>query len=191
MNYISTRNKSLNFDFSNIFLRGLAPDGGLFLPSEIKKFSDNKLKELSKLNYIDLGVEIISEFCVPALKKGKIKLILDEAYSSFNTKNIVEIKKIDNINLLELYHGPTLAFKDIAMQVIGLMYEALNLNKKKINIIVATSGDTGSAAIAALKEKTEQQLDEELLPFGFIDTGDPIADEQGWIEYRPERTFEI
>ncbi len=70
MNYISTRNKSLNFDFSNIFLRGLAPDGGLFLPSEIKKFSDNKLKELSKLNYIDLGVEIISEFCVPALKKG-------------------------------------------------------------------------------------------------------------------------
>ena len=153
MNYISTRNKSLNFNFSNIFLRGLAPDGGLFLPSEIKKFSDNELKELSKLNYIDLGVEIISEFCTPVLNKSKIKLILDEAYSSFDTKNIVEIKKIDNINLLELYHGPTLAFKDIAMQVIGLMYEALNLNKKKINIIVATSGDTGSAAIAALKEK--------------------------------------
>ena len=131
MNYISTRNKSLNFDFSSIFLRGLAPDGGLFLPSEIKKFSDNELKELSKLNYIDLGVEIISEFCVPVLKKSKIKLILDEAYSSFDTKNIVEIRKIDNINLLELYHGPTLAFKDIAMQVIGLMYEALNLNKKK------------------------------------------------------------
>ena len=73
-------------------------------------------------------------------------------------KNIVEIKKIDNINLLELYHGPTLAFKDIAMQVIGLMYEALDLNKKKINIIVATSGDTGSAAIAALKEKKNINL---------------------------------
>ncbi len=158
MNYISTRNKSLNFDFSSIFLRGLAPDGGLFLPSEIKKFSENELNELSKLNYIDLGVEIISEFCVPALNKNKIKLILDEAYSSFDTKNIVEIKKIDNINLLELYHGPTLAFKDIAMQVIGLMYEALNLNKKKINIIVATSGDTGSAAIAALKEKKNINL---------------------------------
>ena len=153
MNYISTRNKSLNFDFSGIFLRGLAPDGGLFLPNEIKKFSENELKELSKLNYIDLGVEIISGFCAPVLNKNKIKLILDKAYSSFETKNIVEVKKIDNINLLELYHGPTLAFKDIAMQVIGLMYEALNLNKKKINIIVATSGDTGSAAIAALKEK--------------------------------------
>ncbi len=158
MNYISTRNKSLNFDFSSIFLRGLAPDGGLFLPNEIKKFSEKELKELSKLNYIDLGVEIISEFCTPVLNKNKIKLILDQAYSSFDTKNIVEIKKIDNINLLELYHGPTLAFKDIAMQVIGLMYEALDLNKKKINVIVATSGDTGSAAIAALKEKKNINL---------------------------------
>ena len=158
MNYISTRNKSLSFDFSSIFLRGLAPDGGLFLPNEIQKFNENELKELSSLNYIDLGVEIISKFCTPALDKNKIKLLLDKAYSSFDTKNIVEIKKIDNINLLELYHGPTLAFKDIAMQVIGLMYEALNLNKKKINIIVATSGDTGSAAIAALKEKKNINL---------------------------------
>ncbi len=153
MNYISTRNKSLNFNFGDIFLRGLAPDGGLFLPKEIKKFSDEELKKLSTLNYIDLGVEIISKFCSPVLDKNKIKTILEKAYVDFNTKEVVEIKKIDNFNLLELYHGPTLAFKDIAMQVIGLMYEALELNKKKINIIVATSGDTGSAAIAALKEK--------------------------------------
>ena len=158
MNYISTRNKSLNFDFSSIFLRGLAPDGGLFIPNEIQKFNEKELKELSSLDYVDLGVEIISKFCTPVLNKNKIKLILDKAYSSFDTKNIVEIKRIDNINLLELYHGPTLAFKDIAMQVIGLMYEALNLNKKKINIIVATSGDTGSAAIAALKEKKNINL---------------------------------
>ena len=158
MNYISTRNKSLNFDFRNIFLRGLAPDGGLFLPADIKKFNEKELKELSSLNYIDLGVEIISKFCSPPLDKNKIKIILEKAYSSFDTKNIVKIKKIDNINLLELYHGPTLAFKDIAMQVIGLMYEALNLNKKKINIIVATSGDTGSAAIAALKGKKNINL---------------------------------
>ena len=157
MNYISTRNKSLNFDFSSIFLRGLAPDGGLFLPKEINKFSESELKGLSELNYIDLGVEIISKFCAPVLNKSEIKLLLDKAYSNFSIKNIVEVKKIDNINLLELYHGPTLAFKDIAMQVIGLMYEALDLNKKKINIIVATSGDTGSAAIAALKEKKKYQ----------------------------------
>ncbi|RPG96334.1 MAG: threonine synthase [Candidatus Pelagibacter sp. TMED165] len=158
MNYLSTRNKSLNLNFGNIFLRGLAPDGGLFLPKEIYKFSEQELTELSKLNYIDLGTEIISKFCTPILDKKKIKLILNKAYSSFNTKEVVEIKKIDNINLLELYHGPTLAFKDIALQVIGLMYEELDLNKKKINIVVATSGDTGSAAIAALKEKKNINL---------------------------------
>ena len=91
MNYISTRNKSLNFDFSSIFLRGLAPDGGLFLPNEIQKFNEKELKQLSALNYIDLGVEIISKFCSPILNKNKIKLILDKAYSSFDIKNIVEI----------------------------------------------------------------------------------------------------
>ncbi len=153
MNYISTRNKSLNQDFGSIFLRGLAPDGGLFLPKEISKYSEKDLKKLSDLSYIDLAVEIISKFCSPVLDKNKIKLLLDKAYSSFDTKNIVELKQIDDINLLELYHGPTLAFKDIALQVIGLMYEALDLNKKNVNIVVATSGDTGSAAIAALKDK--------------------------------------
>ena len=158
MNYISTRNKSLNLNFGNIFLRSLAPDGGLFLPKEIKKFSEDELKVLSKLNYIDLGVEILSKFCSPVLDKQKIKIILNKAYSDFKTSDVVELKKIDDVNLLELYHGPTLAFKDIAMQAIGLMYEALDLNKKKINIIVATSGDTGSAAIAALKEKKNINL---------------------------------
>ena len=91
MNYISTRNKSLNFDFSSIFLRGLAPDGGLFLPNEIQKFNEKELKQLSTLNYIDLGVEIISKFCSPILNKNKIKLILDKAYSSFDIKNIAYI----------------------------------------------------------------------------------------------------
>ena len=158
MKYLSTRNKSLNLDFGNIFLRGLAPDGGLFLPKEIKKFSEEELKKLSNLSYIDLGVEIISNFCGPILDRVKIKKLLDKAYSNFNTKDVVAIKKIDNINLLELYHGPTLAFKDIALQAIGLIYEALDLKKKKINIIVATSGDTGSAAIAALKGKKNINL---------------------------------
>ena len=158
MNYISTRNKKLNLDFKSIFLRGLAPDGGLFLPKEIKKLSLEDIKLLGKLNYIDLATEIITIFCSPNLSKIIIKSIIQKAYSNFNTTNVVEVKKIDNINLLELYHGPTLAFKDIAMQVIGHMYSELGLNKNKINIIVATSGDTGSAAIAALKDKENINL---------------------------------
>ena len=93
MNYISTRNKSLNFDFSSIFLRGLAPDGGLFLPNEIKKFSEKELKELSKLNYIDLGVEIISGFCTPVLNKNKIKLILEKLIQVLTLKILSKLKK--------------------------------------------------------------------------------------------------
>ena len=84
--------------------------------------------------------------------------MVEKAYSNFNISNVVEIKKIDDINLLELYHGPTLAFKDIAMQVLGLMYSELGLNQKTINIVVATSGDTGSAAIAALRDKKNINL---------------------------------
>ncbi len=153
MNYISTRNKKLNYNFEEVFLRGLAPDGGLFLPKQIRKYSSQELKDLSKLNYIELGSNILSNFCGSNLNKSKITSLLKKAYSNFSTKEVVEIKKIGNINLLELYHGPTLAFKDIAMQVIGLMYNNLDLDQKKINVIVATSGDTGAAAISALKDK--------------------------------------
>ena len=153
MNYISTRNKKLNYNFENIFLRGLAPDGGLFLPKNIRKYSKQELKDLSKLSYIEMGANLLSNFCGSKLDINKITSLMGKAYSNFDTKEVVKIKKIGNINLLELYHGPTLAFKDIAMQVIGLMYNELGLDQKKINIIVATSGDTGAAAISALKDK--------------------------------------
>tara|TARA_X000001036_G_scaffold12555_1_gene10857 strand:+ start:184 stop:1560 length:1377 start_codon:yes stop_codon:yes gene_type:complete len=154
MKYFSTRNKSLEFSFKDIFLRGLAPDGGLFLPSEIKKYNQSELKNLSKLSYVDLATEIILNFCKDDINKAQLKILIDKAYSNFKSKEVVELKKIGNHNLLELYHGPTLAFKDIAMQVIGNMYDYLKVSKEKIvNIIVATSGDTGSAAISALNDR--------------------------------------
>ena len=154
MKYFSTRNKSLEFSFKDIFLRGLAPDGGLFLPSEIKKYNNSELKNLSKLSYIDLSTEIIFNFCKDDIDKDQLKILIEKAYSNFKSKEIVELKKIGSHNLLELYHGPTLAFKDIAMQVIGNMYDYLKVSKDKVvNIIVATSGDTGSAAISALNDR--------------------------------------
>ena len=131
MNYISTRNKKLNYNFEDIFLRGLAPDGGLFLPKNIRKYSKQELKDLGKLNYIEMGANILSNFCGSNLDINKITSLLNKAYSNFDTKEVVKIKKIGQINLLELYHGPTLAFKDIAMQVIGLMYNELGLDQKK------------------------------------------------------------
>jgi threonine synthase len=154
MKYFSTRNKSLEFSFKDIFLRGLAPDGGLFLPSEIKKYNHSELKNLSKLSYVDLSTEIIFNFCKDDIDKDQLKILIEKAYKNFKNKEVVELKKIGNHNLLELYHGPTLAFKDIAMQVIGNMYDHLEVSKDKVvNIIVATSGDTGSAAISALNDR--------------------------------------
>jgi len=154
MKYFSTRNKNLNCSFKEIFLRGLAPDGGLFIPQKLKIYNNSELKELSKLKYTDLATEIISNFCVPDLEKNKLKALVEKAYKTFDSKDVVKIKKIGNLNLLELYHGPTLAFKDIAMQVIGNIYNEFNsTDKKTVNIIVATSGDTGSAAISALNGK--------------------------------------
>ena len=154
MKYFSTRNKSLKFSFKDIFLRGLAPDGGLFLPSEIKQYNQSELKNLSKLSYLDLATEIILNFCKDDIEKDQLKLLVKKAYSNFKIKEVVELKKIGNHNLLELYHGPTLAFKDIAMQVIGNMYDYLKVSEDKVvNIIVATSGDTGSAAISALNDR--------------------------------------
>jgi threonine synthase len=154
MKYFSTRDKTLSLSFKDIFLRGLAPDGGLFLPAEIKKYSENDLKNLSNLSYADLATEIIFNFCKEDIKKSHLKVLIEKAYNNFKKKDVVELKKVGNFNLLELYHGPTLAFKDLAMQVIGNMYDYLKVSENKgVNIIVATSGDTGSAAISALNDR--------------------------------------
>ena len=159
MNYFSTRDKSLKFSFKDIFLRGLAPGGGLFLPSEIKYYEKHELEKLSKLSYEDLATEILFNFCSNDINKTELKSLIEKAYQGFEEKEVVSIKKIGKINLLELYHGPTLAFKDIAMQVIGNMYEHLKVAKEKsVNILVATSGDTGSAAIAALNNRENINL---------------------------------
>jgi len=153
--YISTRNKNLNFSFKDVFLKGLSSEGGLFIPKKIKKYSDSELAKISKLNYKGLSKEILKNFCGKDLLDEELESIIDKSYSSFSNKDVVSLKKVGKISLLELFHGPTLAFKDIAMQPIGNIYEKfIKLDKKKINIIVATSGDTGSAAIAGLNGKS-------------------------------------
>ena len=159
MNYFSTRDKSLKFSFKDIFLRGLAPGGGLFLPSEIKKYNQDELNGLSKLSYKELATEIIFNFCKDEVSKDDLKSLIEKSYNNFKDEEVVDLKRLGDINLLELYKGPTLAFKDIAMQVIGNLYEHLKVAKEKpVNIVVATSGDTGSAAIAALNNKENINL---------------------------------
>jgi len=152
MQYISTRNTKQTFTFKDVFLNGLAADGGLYIPEKIPSYSLKELESLKELSYEQLAVKIILNFCSDEFNETEIKDLVNKSYKEFRVKNVVNIKKLENIILLELFHGPTLAFKDIAMQVIGNMYEKiLNDKNKVINIVVATSGDTGAAAISALK----------------------------------------
>ncbi len=154
MKYISTRDTSKEFDFNEVFIKGLADDGGLFVPKLIPKLSDEELLRLSKLNYKDLAKEIIFIFCGEVISKNELSNIVEKSYSKFREKEIVKISEFGENKILELYHGPTLAFKDIAMQFIGHLYDHyLKSVDKKINVVVATSGDTGSAAINAIKGK--------------------------------------
>ena len=159
MEYISTRNSHKKFSFSEIFLKGLAEDGGLFVPLNIKKLDENKINSLKKLSYIDLATEIIYLYTGDFLSKKELNEIIKKSYSKFREKDVVKIVELNQFKVLELFHGPTLAFKDIAMQLIGNMYEHfLKSNNKTINIVVATSGDTGAAAIDAIKGKSNLNI---------------------------------
>ena len=154
MNYFSSRNKNLNLSFKDIFFKGLSEDGGLFLPHHIPSLSDSLLKNFESCNFQEMSFEIFKLYTGNTFNNDDLKKIINKAYSQFRNSNIVDVKKIDHISYVQLYHGPTLAFKDIAMQVLGGMYEfLLNDNNEKINLVTATSGDTGAAAIDAMHGK--------------------------------------
>ena len=154
MKYISTRNNSKEYSFEQVFIKGLADDGGLFIPKEVKKYSAEQIKALSNLSYQNLAKEIIYPFIGDFMTINELSDIVDRSYSVFRKDNVVDLIKLGDATILELFHGPTLAFKDIAMQLLGNFYEHyLKKNNKNINIIVATSGDTGAAAIDAIKGK--------------------------------------
>ena len=159
MNYISTRNNSKEFTFENVFIKGLAEDGGLFVPKSIKKIETQQLNELSKKNYKELATEIIFKFTGEFINKSDLSNLINKSYSEFSENDVVKISHLRDYKLLELFHGPTLAFKDIAMQFIGNLYEYyLSKINKDINIVVATSGDTGAAAIDAIKGKSNMNI---------------------------------
>ena len=154
MEYISTRNSSKTFNFKEVFIKGLADDGGLFIPKSLHKFSEAKIDSFKKLSYQDLAKNIIFSFIGDFMSENDLSRIIDKSYSVFREKNVVKLIKVGDRSVLELFHGPTLAFKDVAMQLLGNFYEYyLNNENEKINIVVATSGDTGAAAIDAIKGK--------------------------------------
>ena len=159
MKYISTRDNSKEYSFEQVFIKGLADDGGLFVPKEVKKYSAEQIKALSNLSYQDLAKEIIYPFIGDFMTVNELSDIVDKSYSVFRKDNVVDLIKLGDTKILELFHGPTLAFKDIAMQLLGNFYEHyLKKNNKNINVVVATSGDTGAAAIDAIKGKKNMNI---------------------------------
>jgi len=151
MQYISTRNSSLRKSFSEVLLGGLSPDGGLFMPLATHKFTNDELEQLGFLNYQELTVEILNQFVSEEINKSDFENIVNDAYQAFESKDVVNLIKLEDQRwILELFHGPTLAFKDIAMQLLGtLLNYFAQKEKTKIAVLGATSGDTGSAAISA------------------------------------------
>ena len=159
MKYISTRDNTKEYNFEQVFIKGLADDGGLYVPKTLKKFSAEELIKLKNLNYNALSTAIIRLFSEDFISQEELPSLIIKSYSTFREKEVVKISNVGEIKLLELFHGPTLAFKDVAMQLIGNLYEYyLSKNNKKINIVVATSGDTGAAAIDAIKGKSNLNI---------------------------------
>ena len=159
MNYVSTRNNKNELNFKDVFIKGLADDGGLFVPKNIKLLNSEDLDKLKNLSYNELACEILNPFCSDFINKEDLKKIITKSYSSFREKEVVKISNLGSLKLLELYHGPTLAFKDIAMQFIGNLYDYyLSKNNDFLNVVVATSGDTGAAAIDAIKGKNNMNI---------------------------------
>ena len=153
MNYISTRGGIAPIGFKDAVMMGLATDGGLLLPKEIPKVDYLTLARWYDLPYRDLAFEIISLFATD-IPPADLKRLIDHSYDRFTHPEITPVVTEDGVHILELFHGPTLAFKDVALQFLGNLFEYLLKERgEKMNIVGATSGDTGSAAIHGVRGK--------------------------------------
>lgn len=153
MKYISTRGGIEPIAFKDAVMMGLATDGGLILPEEIPLLDAAELETWRNLPYRELAFRVISLFCddIPA---ADLKDLIDRSYDSFDHDEITPLVNKGGVSILELFHGPTLAFKDVALQFLGNLFEyLLKERRQKMNIVGATSGDTGSAAIYGVRGK--------------------------------------
>ena len=152
MQFISTRGGAPPSSFSDCLLAGLAPDGGLYLPQAWPQFTAAEIAAFKSMRYQDVAFQILSRFTRDSFSDTELQAAITAAYADFDAPDIAPLSEIgEGRYLLELFHGPTLAFKDIALQVLGQLFSrALAKRGGRATIVAATSGDTGSAAIAAL-----------------------------------------
>jgi threonine synthase len=151
--YISTRGQAPALNFEQVLLTGLAADGGLYVPETLPSFSHEEITAMASLDYPQLALKIISPFVDDCIPSADLKAIIDETYAEFRHKAVAPMVQLAaNQWVLELFHGPTLAFKDFALQLLGRLLDyVLERKHQKVVIMGATSGDTGSAAIEGCK----------------------------------------
>ena len=159
MRYVSTRGQSAPIGFLDAVLAGLAPDGGLYVPNEWPSFSPAEIAGFAGKTYAQVAAAVVGKFVGDDIPKDDLLHMCEEAYATFAHTAVVPLKQLTpNRYLLELFHGPTLAFKDVAMQLLGrLMDHVLAERNQRATIVGATSGDTGGAAIEAFRgrERTD------------------------------------
>ncbi|KAK3721340.1 threonine synthase [Vermiconidia calcicola] len=166
--YLSTRGGSYDFSFEDVVLKGLASDGGLFIPEEIPTLPSDWQRQWRDLSFQELAYNIFSLYISEQeIPRDDLKDIIRHSYSTFRASNVTPLKTLDeskNLHLLELFHGPTFAFKDVALQFVGNLFEYFLVrrnvgkegkNREHLTVIGATSGDTGSAAIYGLRGKKD------------------------------------
>ncbi len=152
MEYVSTRGAAPTLDFAGVTLAGLASDGGLYVPREWPRFSEAEIAAMAGLPYAELAARVMQPFVGDSLSPEKLRELTAQAYGRFAHTAVTPLVQLDQQHwLVELFHGPTLAFKDVALQLLGLLFEEfLARGGDPLTIVGATSGDTGSAAIDAV-----------------------------------------
>ena len=161
MSYSSTRGQDNKINFVDAMLNGLAKDGGLYVPDKFTKFSKKELKELSTLSYSELAFEVTKQFIdSEEISSKEYKEICKKTYGKSFGKDLITYDKLnDNEYILNLYNGPTFAFKDFALQLLGNLYDLiLKKRNTSLTIIGATSGDTGSAAISGCEKAKNAKI---------------------------------
>ena len=157
MRYISTRGGTPPMAFQDAVLTGLAPDGGLLVPERIPQVAHH-LAAWRELSYVDLAAAVLAEF-IDDIPPALLHDLLRDAYASFDAQDVTPLIALPRETMLELFHGPTLAFKDIALQFLGRVFEhLLQARHQHLNILGATSGDTGSAAIAGVSGRARIRI---------------------------------
>jgi threonine synthase len=160
MRYISTRGGAPAAGFLDVVLEGLAPDGGLYIPEAWPVLEEAELKAFARMDYPAVAAEVLSRFVGDDIDKDELRRMTEDAYAPFTHAAVAPLKQLERgLWLLELFHGPTLAFKDVAMQLLARLYDyALGQRGRTATILVATSGDTGGAAVEAFRGRANVKL---------------------------------